>query len=79
MLAPYGGPGITRFRNRTGPGGEGAFPNNPALQQRGKKKEKKPKQNTGVLFLLAKQVLCKLPEDLWHFKVFPFSAVLLQD
>lgn len=76
MLAPHGGPGITRFCNRNGPGGEGDFPTNPALQQWG---EKRKEQNPGALFLLAKQALRKLPEDLWHFKVFPFSRALLQD
>lgn len=41
--------------------------------------EKRKGQNPGALLLLAKQALLKLPEDLWHFKVFPFSRALLQD
>lgn len=75
VLAPHGGPGITRFCNHAGPGEKEPF----QITRPSGNQGNKGKQNTGVLFLLAKQALCKLPEDLWHFKVFPFSTVLLQD
>lgn len=44
VLAPHGGPGITRCCNCAGPGGEGAFPTNPALQQWGKKEKNKTQE-----------------------------------
>lgn len=75
VLAPHGGPGITRCCNRAGRGEKEPF----QLTQPSSNGEKRKEQNPGAFFLLAKQALCKLSEDLWHFKVFPFSRALLQD
>lgn len=68
MLALRGGPGITRGEKET------FQPTQPSSNG-----EKRKEQNPGALFFLAKQALRKLSEDLWHFKVFPFSRALLQD
>lgn len=70
-----GDPGITQFRNRAGPGEKEPLQKTRPASNR----EQEKKQNTGVLFLLAGRAPRRLPEDLWHFKVFPFSAALLQD